>query len=445
MPDFDYAPVSSPDEEEQKRRELAELYPPVGPPLTAGVAASAPPVGSTADLESRAGRTHEYAPVEAPQPVAPAPKWKDYAPAEPHGWSKVGHTLAGLWGPTDRVFNQRPMDQAVDRYKAAAQEHEAPIEERAKTATAEQKESQAALEREQARVAGNPKQGLTPEETTIHDLMTGENGGPRLNPQTGKPYTYLEAFGSVKQAGQDVKPDKERKTDKTVRIVNGVPHEVMVDAATGEDVKDLGQTKLPGESPEQKRSATESAQVEREARQNIRKAEGVYHDTEKSVGQLKGAIDGASDGNGLLTSFVPTMEVLGINAANGVHRISPAEAQAAGMPGSFVERFNAFFDKAATGKLTPELKTEGKALADLLLKTSHQRYKSTYEDESQMVEGYGGKGFSTRVKALPEPVTGEQGGTKILSQQAIEQAAKDHNISVDEVRKQAAAQGYTVH
>jgi hypothetical protein len=51
-----------------------------------------------------------------------------------------------------------------------------------------------------------PKEGVTPEETTIHDLMTGENGQPRANPDTGKPYSYLEAYGAVAQAKQDTKP-----------------------------------------------------------------------------------------------------------------------------------------------------------------------------------------------------------------------------------------------
>lgn len=57
---------------------------------------------------------------------------------------------------------------------------------------------------------GGPKVASagTPEEATIHDLMTGESGQPRINPQTGKPFTYLEAFGAVKQAAQDVKPDR---------------------------------------------------------------------------------------------------------------------------------------------------------------------------------------------------------------------------------------------
>lgn len=60
----------------------------------------------------------------------------------------------------------------------------------------------------------NPKakEGLTPEETTIHDLMTGDNGQPRVNPDTKKPYSYLEAYQAMNQAKQDTKPP-EKQTD----------------------------------------------------------------------------------------------------------------------------------------------------------------------------------------------------------------------------------------
>jgi hypothetical protein len=44
--------------------------------------------------------------------------------------------------------------------------------------------------------------GKTGEDQTIHDLMTGEGGQPRINPDTQKPYTYLEAFETTKKAGQ---------------------------------------------------------------------------------------------------------------------------------------------------------------------------------------------------------------------------------------------------
>ncbi len=52
----------------------------------------------------------------------------------------------------------------------------------------------------QARLNPPIKVGTTPEETALHDLMTGNNGQPRINPDTGKPYQYLEAFNDVNVA-----------------------------------------------------------------------------------------------------------------------------------------------------------------------------------------------------------------------------------------------------
>lgn len=70
-----------------------------------------------------------------------------------------------------------------------------------------------AHENAQADAVKNPKGGTTPEESTLHDLMAGDNGNPRINPDTNKPYSYLEAFQKVYQAKQDVKPDKNEKPD----------------------------------------------------------------------------------------------------------------------------------------------------------------------------------------------------------------------------------------
>lgn len=420
--DSDYAPAVLDDEEQQRRK--GDPYPAPVPAFDAASAAptlpenSPPPVSAPSPDQMEAGAqksrmmTADQVRTPAPTP-APRPAWKDYAPAERHGLSKLGSALASINPTADRIVNQRPLQNAERDYTAATKEFEgkqademAPAKLGQEEAKADQERATAEEKRALAKKAGQPTVGATGEEQTIHDLMTGENGQPRMNPQTGKPYSYLEAFGATKQAAADTKPETGRKTNDITRIVNGVPHVVKVDAATGEDVKDLGQTKIPGESPEQKRTAAESAQVERESRGNIRKAEGEFHNTQKSVGQLTAGIDAAADGNGLLTSFVPTMEVLGINAANGVHRISPAEAQAANLPGGWSEQFNAWFDKAAGGQISPQLKAEGKALAKILLDSSYQRYKSTYDDENGIVSGYGGTGFNKRVPLLQH----DQGG-----------------------------------
>jgi hypothetical protein len=275
------------------------------------------------------------------------------------------------------------------------------VGEQAKEATSKETVARANLADAQTAAAGQPK----PKEEKWNPF-------PGFSDTDGTPLIHEENSGQLVRATDHkapigIKPIKPEgfATREITRVVNGVPHTVMVDAQTGADVKDEGQTKVPGESSADKRSAQEQAQVEREARVSIRKAEGQYRDTQKSVGQLKAAIDASKDGNGLLTSFAPTMEVLGINAANGVHRISPAEAQAANLPGGWSERFNAWFDKATTGKMSPQLQAEGKQLADILAKSAHDRYKATYQDESSIVEGYGGKDFGKRV-----PMIAEEGG-----------------------------------
>jgi len=362
-------------------------------------------MGSTEDLESRAG-AKSYPVIGATQPTQSqypaaesAEKLRAQGPPELHGWKKALDIAANVFPIGREIEAQTGLGSTGYQAKLGRAQRAATEESTLASAETTREKNAADTEEAQARAEAlrHPpaKQGATPEETTLHDLMTGANGGPRVNPATGKPYNYLEALDAVNKTKQEGKPDQ---TDKVVRIVGSVPHEILIDKRTGADIKDLGQTKLPGEAPATK----EAAQVERESRQAIRKASEQYRDTQKSVGQLSQAIDGASDGNGLLTSFVPTMEVLGINAANGVHRISPAEAQAAQLPGGWAERFNAWFDKASTGKVSPELKTEGKQLAQILAKTSYQKYKSVYEDEAGIVHGYGGQNFAQRVPMIPE-------------------------------------------
>ena len=89
--------------------------------------------------------------------------------------------------------------------------------------------------------------------------------------------------------------------------------------------------------------------------------------------QTKQSIKAGADGNGLVTSMVPTMEVLGINHAAGINRISPQEAHAAGLPGSWAEQWNAWATKAMTGKLTPQLASQGNQLMDIVSNAAYTR------------------------------------------------------------------------
>lgn len=58
------------------------------------------------------------------------------------------------------------------------------------------------------------KVGATPEETTIHDLMTGDNGNPRINPVTNEPFTYLDAYKQVKETAEGAKPEKAKSPEE---------------------------------------------------------------------------------------------------------------------------------------------------------------------------------------------------------------------------------------
>ena len=376
--------------------------------------------------------------------------WGDPISAHPgvlgkilHGLSVAGNIAGDIVAPG--TMANIPGTQLHNEIERAGNEHGilASENEQNQATEAQAKKTEADAKKEVADQGGKPTK---PE--PIFDKagnVIGFNTGTDLLSLTSPGLT--PEMKAIASAAKPAKPDQPFQTDKVVRIVNGVPHEVLIDKQTGEDVKDLGQTKIPGESADTKRNASEMAQVEREARQNIRKASDQYRATQQSVSQLQASIDAAKDGNGLLTSFVPTMEVLGINASNGVHRISPAEAQAAQLPGGWVERFNAWFDKASTGKLSPQLQEEGKALAKVLSDSAYQRYQSTYHDESGIVSGYGGTDFEKRVPLIQHEGQGGGGGNqsgRSVSFAAAKGLTQNKGKSDEEIRKDIEAHGYKV-
>lgn len=111
-----------------------------------------------------------------------------------------------------------------------------------------------------------------------------------------------------------------------------------------------------------------------------------YLATLSQANEGKNAIKAGVDGSGLSTSLAPTMVVLGMNSFAGTHRISPAEAQAAGAPGGWAERMNAWFDKATQGKLSPQLAKEGNQLFDQLIDA---KWQASLQATDMHGRGYG--------------------------------------------------------
>ncbi|HJS97858.1 MAG TPA: hypothetical protein VJ756_02115 [Terriglobales bacterium] len=90
----------------------------------------------------------------------------------------------------DADANAKPVDSKIDEYTDA----------NGQRVEVMQRPDNSTYERIGGKVQEKTGQGTDVQ--ALHDLMTGDNGQPRVNPQTGKPYTYLEAFTAVKQAGQ---------------------------------------------------------------------------------------------------------------------------------------------------------------------------------------------------------------------------------------------------
>lgn len=245
---FDYPGVDTDYYTDDDRDKLAAFggYPPVAPAPAADapaaspspyppVESASPAIGSTDDLEARAARPKTamqdgMPPVESASPAATTPAVSRLSkmtaqgapPVEPlHGWKRGLDALAQLTWPTQQLSSSiRFGPQRAYEKNLGAAEQDVAGETAAETTPAARAEAEgkpanqtADTREENARAAAletpPPKAGITPEETTIHDLMTGENGQPRMNPQTNKPYSYLEAFGAVKQAAQDTKAEKQ--------------------------------------------------------------------------------------------------------------------------------------------------------------------------------------------------------------------------------------------
>jgi len=62
--------------------------------------------------------------------------------------------------------------------------------------------------------------GKTPDEVTFNDLLTGNNGQPRINPKTKQPYTPIEAFQEV-SAVKTAKPETQEQNKLAFQGVIG--------------------------------------------------------------------------------------------------------------------------------------------------------------------------------------------------------------------------------
>ncbi len=423
----DYAPALTEEEEEQQRQESVGMgYPPavpVSPVATAAPSSPYPAVAANPDTMKSLAATPTAIPALAPTPeqqLGKRPTPEDYKPAELHGWKKgLGALFTGMaaYGSPEQgqqVYKQLftdPGERANQQYQDAVSDYDKQVEGKRQAGKDESegnlRTAQTAHTQAETDSLRNPVPdfGKTGKDLALHDLMTGDNGNPRINPGTGKPYSYLEALRDTEKAGKEVKPES-RRTERTVRVVGGVPHEVLIDAQTGDDIKDLGATKVAGESSADKRSAAETVQVEREARTAVHKAEQEYNGARSSVEMQKQFIKEAKGGNKEAVRIVPLEGALQITTSQGVHRINRTEVEQYGSAGSIFDRIQGKIGSGLTGKSIPnDVLDDMDKMTDVLQTNAHDRYKREYEYNKKVVEGYGVKDFDKRVPMVEQKDT----------------------------------------
>jgi hypothetical protein len=254
-----------PDPDELRRRAI---------PVASAPAARAIPVGSTNDLEQRGLQSHQTPiPMMTPSGPPAPPAQGSTADLEARSLNTFEHPksapiqtgVASLWTKAQNIHNPvlrvlgeigaggaRALDvagQAVGRVIPAVGAVESAIpgttmnaeanartatKQEAQTANVEGKQAETAhTEAETGTIPANIKHTeaetknlespppKTDEGEVLHDLMTGgENGAAQVNPATGNPYSYLEAYQAAKAAGTP--QSKAEEEGKTVTTDKGV-------------------------------------------------------------------------------------------------------------------------------------------------------------------------------------------------------------------------------
>lgn len=184
----DYSAVAAPDDEEELRRRQAEeegKYAPVSSSAALPQPTNAPASGEALPaapgmVGGGASKASLDSALAVPSPsvkLAPQrPQWKDYAPAESHGWGKFGHIMAGLSPLTNRFFNVMPEQRAEQKYKNAASEYDAGEKEQLTDAQIDQAKANTKKIQTETERVGQPKPKEESWEVTPH--FTGPNGEP---------------------------------------------------------------------------------------------------------------------------------------------------------------------------------------------------------------------------------------------------------------------------
>lgn len=165
------------------------------------------------------------------------------------------------------------------------------------------------------------------------------------------------------------------------------PHVYGVDA-TGKKVQDFSVAPQPDQAA--RHTASELAQVERETRTAIRKADADYRQAEGTANLQRNFIAEAKGENKATVKIVPLEGALEITTSQGVHRINRTEVEQYGSPGSILDHIIGKLHGAVQGQDIPDwVLDDMDKMTQQVIKNAQQRYSDTYDDEMGIAQGYG--------------------------------------------------------
>jgi len=195
------------------------------------------------------------------------------------------------------------------------------------------------------------------------------------------------------------KVDPKIKTEVRPIQVGGKPHQILFNAETGEQIKDLGES---GEKSPTVNVGQQDFESQKTGRALLDKAEGAYRGAVQSAQSLASFVDAANSGNKVAAQAIPLEGALTVTTAQGVHRINRNEIEQLQGAGSLFDTIMGKVGKLTKGQpIPPDVLKDFDALSQMMKKQAYSTYKDAH---SSAVKRYGLK----NEEPLPESASGAE-------------------------------------
>jgi len=167
-----------------------------------------------------------------------------------------------------------------------------------------------------------------------------------------------------------------------------------------------------------------------------------FQDKMSEIGELQSAINQAAQGN-IAAARAALYKTIGVAQPAGTHRVAPTEVTGFSGMGSIPERIRGSIANALSGDpWTPQMVQDIKSFGQMQAQVALGNLSRGIDNTNKLY----GTNVGTALKEQPvaQPVAQPAGAGKTLSMSALQQAAKDHGVSVDEATRQAKAAGYEI-